>query len=313
MTHDGHIVSRGWAYVQLMRLPNLFTAWADVSMGSLLASRGAVPARVFLPLLASSSCLYLAGMVLNDVCDYRQDCHERPQRPLPSGRIRRSDATKLGIALLIAGVSAAGVASWLQGSAASGLIALGLAACVLAYDVGMKRTIFGPMCMGGCRFLNVLLGTSITGDVPPPAPAGAIALGIGVYVAGITWFARTEARDSRRASLVGGALVMAAGIGLLMLGPLRIGSGRPLLPQLTHPGIWPALLLLLMLPVGRQVVAAILQPTPSRVQYAVKQAIGALILLDAAVCLATVGIPAALAVLSLMIPMIILGRWIEST
>jgi 4-hydroxybenzoate polyprenyltransferase len=252
-------------------------------------------------------------MVLNDVCDYAEDRCTRPQRPLPSGRIRRDEAMTLGIALLIAGVCAATLASWFQGSAASGLIAVGLAACVLVYDVGAKRTAVGPLFMGACRSLNVLLGTSITGHVVPPTPAGAIAVGIGVYVAGITWFARTEARNSRRETLIGGALVMAAGISVLILGPLRTGFGPPLLPQLTRPGIWPGLVLLLMLPVGRQVVAAILQPTPNRVQYAVKQAIRTLILLDAAVCLATVGIPAALAVLSLIIPLIILGRWIEST
>jgi 4-hydroxybenzoate polyprenyltransferase len=301
------------AYLQLLRLPNVFTAWADVSMGSLLASGGAVEARFFLPILLSSSCLYLAGMVLNDVCDYQQDCRERPMRPLPSGRIRQSEATSLGIVLLLIGVAAAWFASWILGGNATGLIAVGLAACVLGYDLAAKGTILGPPLMGTCRFLNVLLGTSVAGQLIPPHPGLIIAAGIGIYVAGITWFARAEARDSQRAALLRAALVMAIGVGLLIWGPLYPGTGPTALRRLTRPGIWPALLVLLTVPVGRHVVAAIFEPSPHRVQRAVQQAIMTLILLDAAVCLATVGAPAAVAVLSLLIPFTILARWVYST
>ena len=39
---------RPWlAYLQLLRLPNVFTAWADVSMGYLLATGGHASWRVF--------------------------------------------------------------------------------------------------------------------------------------------------------------------------------------------------------------------------------------------------------------------------
>ena len=84
---------RPWlAYLQLLRLPNVFTAWADVSMGYLLATGGHASWRVFdlvfVPLIICSSSLYLAGMVLNDVCDYAQDCRQRPlARCLQAGSI----------------------------------------------------------------------------------------------------------------------------------------------------------------------------------------------------------------------------------
>lgn len=78
------------AYLQLLRLPNVFTAVADVSMGYLLVSAGRVEVPLFLPLLVCSAAMYLAGMVLNDVCDYQQDLGERPWRPLPAGQIAQS-------------------------------------------------------------------------------------------------------------------------------------------------------------------------------------------------------------------------------
>ena len=41
-------------------------------------------------------CLYAAGMVLNDAFDAELDARERPERPIPSGRISRSRHGVLG-------------------------------------------------------------------------------------------------------------------------------------------------------------------------------------------------------------------------
>ena len=38
-------------------------------------------------LAGASSCLYLAGMALNDYADREVDAVERPARPIPSGRV----------------------------------------------------------------------------------------------------------------------------------------------------------------------------------------------------------------------------------
>ena len=215
---------RPWlAYLQLLRLPNVFTAWADVSMGYLLATGGHASSRdfvfVFVPLIICSSSLYLAGMVLNDVCDYAQDCRQRPQRPLPSGRIDRRQAAALGSLLWALGLAAGWTASWSLGVWHCGAVATTLAGCVLAYDLGGKRTVLGPPLMGACRSLNVLLGMVCTPEPRAPwdLPASwlGVAAGIGVYVAGITWFARQEAGISRRSHLLGATTVMACGILLL--------------------------------------------------------------------------------------------------
>src|SRR5215218_9701029 len=90
-------------YLQLIRLPNVFTAAADSLAGWLLVSGSLeAPAR-WLPLVAASMVLYAAGIALNDVFDYAIDLEERPARPLPSGRVSRRFAAWLGGAMLAAG------------------------------------------------------------------------------------------------------------------------------------------------------------------------------------------------------------------
>src|SRR5262245_59003514 len=141
------------AYAQLVRLPNVFTAFADICLGALAA--GALLAERWLPfvlLLLASGCLYCGGMVWNDFFDVEQDRRERPFRPIPSGKITRRSAGQFGAALLTAGVLAAllgGVvlAAQLEGARRflpAGL-ALGLVAAILLYDAWLKRSRAGPL------------------------------------------------------------------------------------------------------------------------------------------------------------------------
>src|SRR5205823_1510868 len=99
-------------YAQLVRLPALPTALADICLGA-LATR-ALPSRglAFGLLLLASGCLYCGGMVWNDFFDLEQDRRERPFRPLPSGRVTPAAAARLGAALLAGGVLCALPAGW---------------------------------------------------------------------------------------------------------------------------------------------------------------------------------------------------------
>jgi hypothetical protein len=60
-------------------------------------------------------------------------------------------------------------------------------------------------------------------------------------------------------------------------------------------------------------VWAVLQPIPQRVQYAVRNCIFSLIVLDALVTFGVRGLWPAAAVLLLLVPTMYLGRWIYST
>src|SRR5437660_11881551 len=128
-------------YARLVRLPNLPTAVADVTLAALAV--GALPARwpAFALLLLSSACLYMGGMVFNDYFDADEDRRDRPDRPIPSGRVSLAEARLLGWVLILGGVGFAGLTSWLLGgvekSAAAWMplgIALVLVAAIFAYD-----------------------------------------------------------------------------------------------------------------------------------------------------------------------------------
>ena len=93
------------AYLELLRPANVVTAVADVLAGYAVAGRANGPALPWL--LAATVCLYAGGVVLNDFFDRELDAVERPERPIPSGRVPASRAAVLGAALLAAGIVAA--------------------------------------------------------------------------------------------------------------------------------------------------------------------------------------------------------------
>jgi 4-hydroxybenzoate polyprenyltransferase len=303
------------AYVELLRLPAVFTAMADVAMGFLFTHPTLEPWRIFLALWLASSSLYLAGMVLNDVFDSQLDARERPNRPIPSGRIARASAARLGGGLLVFGVVAGWVASGLSGRVEPGAIATALAAMILLYDAALKSTVLGPVAMGSCRFLNVLLGMSAVGATLPHLPfdtawrpaALIVALGIGIYIAGVTWFARTEAGRSERSQLLTGTIVMLAGMGLVARYPAWIQ------PPLEIPEQWNLFWLLIGAVIGVRCVRAISDPQSGMVQVAVKNCLLSLIVIDAAVVMGMDGQFWACMVLLLVAPAMLLGRWISST
>jgi 4-hydroxybenzoate polyprenyltransferase len=157
--------------------------------------------------------------------------------------------------------------------------------------------------MGLCRFLNVLLGFS--------AVAGGLAQGllpalvVGVYIVGVTWFARTEARHSSRAALTSAAAVMLAALALALPVPARLA------PE-TSSALFPYLLVGLGFLVGVPACQAVAHPVPSQVQRAVKRSIFGLVVLDAVLASALAG-DVGLVILVLLLPAAYLGRWIYST
>lgn len=201
------------AWLRLMRLPTVFTALSNILCGYLVTHDASLAellqqSQLYLLLLASAG-LYLGGMVLNDVFDAQLDAIERPERPIPSGNISRRAALIFGNLLLVIGIAAAGMVS-----SVSLQIAAMLAVAVVAYDTVLKNTAAGSFGMATCRFLNLLLGSSAVGGwtdllrLPQLGIAGAL----GLYILGVTWFARNEAGNSSRRSMWIGLIVVLAGI-----------------------------------------------------------------------------------------------------
>lgn len=310
------------AYVQLLRLPNVFTAMADIFMGFLVSRGSLQPWREFALLLLASSSIYLSGMVLNDWFDIEVDRIERPQRPLPSGRVPSCHALYGGIGLLILGF----VASVFVDST-SRHIALILIAAVVLYDGYTKNTLVGPANMGLCRALNVLLGmSSVPGTIWLPwsgDPVGRfgtmIAAAMLLYVMGVTRFARREAEAAPRLDVV--STTLGFNLGLLLvamshkfLNEWAFGLGLPSSDSssvafYTAVAIWLAVGLV----TNGMVWRALASTNPVRVQQAVKTCILAIIGIDAAVVALVCGPVWACVILALLVPTITLGRWVYST
>ena len=311
------------AYLELLRFPTVFTAMADVLMGAAVAVAsspdpapiGDLPGKMLalmgpiLVLIATSSCLYLAGMVLNDYCDRQQDAAERPTRPIPSGRVLPTTAAWLGTVLLLAGVACSLVAAWLLGGWRPALVGVAIAATVLIYDGLLKRTVLGPLAMGTCRGLNALLGMSLAAAAWQ-TPHYMIAGGLGLFVAGITAVGRTEAKQSHRGWLGIGLLLMWLGMGAIAAFPYYPGIATQLGSSLQ---VWLLAWLFLGLQAGWRLSRALVDPTPSHVQAAVRLGILSLVVFDAIITFAVVGVAPALIVLALIVPTLVVSRWLYLT
>ena len=293
-------------YLQLIRLPNLPSAFGDVCLGAVILATHptalpSLPVLSFLLLLISSGCLYSAGMVWNDYFDVEQDRRERPERPIPSGNVSERQAMILGLSLFAVGLLCAGLVSRV-----SLLLAGLLVGAILLYDGWLKREWVGPIAMGSCRFLNVLLGLSLAGSVMSIWSLH-LAFVVGLYVVGVTLFARTEAKVSNQSALQGAALLMFLSLGLALLLPTYKDVGKASV-------LFPYVLVLFGFFLGIPLVRAISSPTPSRVQTAVKRSLMGLIFLDAILATALAG-TWGLLLLLLLIPSFLLNRlrWLYAT
>lgn len=309
------------AFAQLLRIPNVFTAFADIGLAVAVAvtilPSTPVDFWVAAALLAlSSGSLYLAGMVWNDVFDRFEDKLTRPNRPLPSGRVRVRTAIILGVVLFVLGLafaSLAGIptigkqADWNHEPL---IYAIGITLAVLIYDGGLKRTPMGPIGMGSCRFLNILLGLSIIPDESMELSLRIhLALVTGIYIVGVTWFARTEEGQSNKRHLIAAAIVMALALVLALV--LKANLGVPSATALM-PNLFPYLLVLFAFFVGLPIVRAISTRKPREVQAAVKRCVLGLVGLDAVLATAFAGLPGLLIILLLPLALVI-GKWVYST
>ncbi|KND40158.1 hypothetical protein IQ64_35530 [Streptomyces stelliscabiei] len=142
---------------QLVRAPAALSVPGDVLAGAAAAGHP-LGARTF-GVMGSSVCLYWAGMALNDYADATIDAVERPERPVPSGRVPRRTALAVAGALTAGGLALAAA----SGGRRSLLGALPLAGAVWAYDLKLKSTPAGPAAMAGARALDVLAGALAAG------------------------------------------------------------------------------------------------------------------------------------------------------
>lgn len=281
-------------YLRLMRLANIVTAISDVLAGVaiagslisitfgraedtpiplgklLLEQAPSDTISIILLLILATSGLYGGGVVLNDVFDADLDKKERPERPIPSGLISKRSASVFGIILLLAGITAAALTNTANLISETTIIATLIAIGAVIYDKWSKHHgFFGPLNMGICRGLNLLMGISIVAFATQFF--WFIALVPVVYIAAITMISRGEVHGGSRKTLYFAAalyIVVAVAILLVSLSNNTLTKSLPFV-------------LFFCLLIFPPLQSAILKPEGPRIGKAVKSGVIALILMNA--------------------------------
>lgn len=215
-------------------------------------------------LCLASVFLYAGGVVLNDVFDFEIDKEERPERPIPRGIVSRQSAARFGAILLIIGLGFAFLVNNL-----CGLIALLLAMSILLYDGYSKKYNFiGPLNMGVCRGLNLLMGMAIAGQLHSVW----YALIPITYIFAVTLISRGEVKGNNKNQIISAGILYVAVIFVV----LSIIPGKPTSLLEVAPFV-----ILFALLIFRPLIKAYRQNTAGNIKLAVKAGVLSIIALDA--------------------------------
>jgi 4-hydroxybenzoate polyprenyltransferase len=285
------ILQRAVPFVQLIRLPAVFSVWSNIIAAHLIATGGSPLWTLLLTQLGISTSLYWGGMVLNDCFDLAEDRLERPGRPLPSGQIPISIAWILGFGLLAVGLA--------MGARAGGsllLLTLLLTLSILLYDGLAKRGPLGPAVMGLCRYLNWLIGLAA---VPLCGVDLLLPLPVLFYTSVVTVMSRVEAGGVvRRSILVSAALLL---LTVVVVTGLHIGGIQREAAALGG-------LALLLIALAATLWRAWRDPRPEEVQISVGHMLTGMIPLDAILLAGDGQWKAAFGLLLLLLPSRLLAR-----
>jgi 4-hydroxybenzoate polyprenyltransferase len=274
---DNELPDRGLkAWFSLFRPPNLLTVPGDPLAGTLLAaaSLGVIPPLPpLLALIGAALCLYAAGLLANDFFDRSVDARERPSRPIPSGTVSAPGVLVAALLLTLAGLLLAA-----EGGKASLSVASLLAASSWFYNaIGKRIAWLGPLNMGLCRGLSLLMGAALMGpDVLTGTRILLAASLLTVFIALITLAARNEAcqNDSHRIPTW-----------LAWTIPLVLATG--LLGLIHTPGLALGLVAMALFWAGLWSINLSRASSPAATQRAIGGLIRGLILVQTALCAAS--------------------------
>ncbi len=266
-------------YLRLTRPANLPTAVADILAGASIAGIFSVAdsSRLFdthivqslILLIISSVCLYAGGVVLNDFFDRDLDAIERPERPIPSKVVSAKNAFIFGALLLVIAILTAFLVN-----DRCGFLAVLLALAILIYDTLSKHHVFfGPLTMGLCRGLNLLLGMAILGN-PTYWALGIIPV---VYIAAITLVSQGEVQGSNKHNVRFASVLY----GLVILSILLLG----LYKSINFVTVLPFVALFAFL-IYKPLLKSYKYNSPENIKAAVKAGVISLIVMDAALAVA---------------------------
>lgn len=189
-------------FFRLVRFPAVFTVLADSAMGFLFTCGDFRQANwtLFIILSIASVAFYWTGMALNDLMDVERDKRhpQRRFRPIASGELSVAAAQKIIGVLFSIGLGCGFAACVMSiNGILSGVILLCLILAIILYDSVFKFYWFAPFIMGSCRIFNIFFAMSLClGKTDVNASSVFLILfAYGVYITGVTWFARYENID----------------------------------------------------------------------------------------------------------------------
>ncbi len=288
-------------YLELIRLPAVFTAPADVLAGFALASMAgaALSVPVALTLLVASAASYCAGMAANDLFDLAVDRQERPGRPLPSGRVSVGAAWTLVLSLQGLALGLAATLSW----TAVGAVAATIAA-TYAYNAALKDSLMGPLTMGACRYGNALIGAACLPVAQWTWLIWALPAGTALYVASLTFLSRHEVDGATRRAvakpLVGMAVTAALPGAWPLMGILPVTAASA---AVVVPLAW----------LARPLRRAWLTPGAQSIRGGVMAGIFGIAMVNAVLAAAAGALWAAAVAVALLVPGRLVGRWFYAT
>jgi len=287
-------------YLVLVRLPNLFTLPSNILVGIAVISSFAFTLTSFIQfllLVTISVLLYCVGIVLNDLYDFDIDKKERPNRPLPSGKISRRSAI-----VLVAIFSTLALILSLLVSFSTLVISSILFLTIFGYDKYLKNTHAGPLTIASARVMNILLGTSVSfrsvDSYSQIVTLTFILIITFVYVSLIGFISRYEVRGfSDNAKLLLPPAIVAIVISSIILFSLM---GFFKLESLIILSLFSFIMLISFSRIYRR--------DSGRTQQIVRNMILSIIVLDSTFLTGIIGIELGLAVLILMAPLLVLAN-----
>lgn len=260
-------------YLRLMRPANIVTAISDIIAGVAISGYFLHDDWQFEPvglLVLSTIGLYGGGVVMNDYFDADLDKIERPERPIPSGLVSKTEALVLGMSLLIMGIVAAAFVNEHVYFSLSTLFAVAIAIAALVYDAwGKHQPVLGPVNMGLCRGLNLLLGMTVRPETALLFTL--LALVPIIYIAAITMVSRGEVHGGRKKNMYAAASLYVLAIAGVVFFSYKSGN---LLNAIAFILLWAALIF-------PPLQKAIAKPEGKQIGMAVKAGVIALIVMNA--------------------------------
>jgi len=244
--------------------------------------------------IITSILLYIGGVALNDYFDFEEDKKQRPNRPLPSGRIPKLNA--LFLATIAFGTSLL-IAYYIGPLSFS--ISILLIVTIFGYDYYLKNSLIGPIVMATARVLNILLGLSTySNTISYNSVTGLVLSDSFLYIFGISLISRSETHPKISKLSIGSVfiimiLIVSSLAVYIFLGSLKFDS---------------LLNLMIFVLIVFFTLVKFYNTDKQQPQKIVRNLIMTIIILDSVFLSGILGLSYGLSILALLVPSIILSK-----